>query len=183
MTIRIKCASLLGMCMNPEFLSGEASASPAVDPMLVGARRLDKAGFGDGLLSARNGPRTTTHAQVPFGMLQAGDFVEIADYDPHLDRTLCIGRREPHPFGHLHALVYRAKKEVGAIAMVALSAEAPARVAQLPHVERQPRPLESALAVLEALRGRDAVRFDRFVFVTGRDVNEALSRAGMLLGA
>lgn len=167
--------------MNPEFLSGEASASPAVDPLLAGARRLAALGFGGGALSARNGLRTTTHANLPFELLTAQDFVEVADYDPHLDRLLCIGKREPHVHAGLHALVLRAKKEVGALVMVD-AAGAPSVLEGLPKAKRGRTQLESALAVLEALRGRDAVAFGTFAFVTGRSPEEALARAEKLLG-
>jgi hypothetical protein len=158
--------------VNPEFLSGEASASPAVEPLLAGARRLAQGGHGAGLLSARNGLRTTTHASVPFESLAMGDFVEVADYDPHLDRMLVIGKREPHAFAGMHALMLRAKKEVGAIAMVEGKPKA-----DLPVAKRGRTMLENALAALEALRGREAVAFATYVLAVGRTPEEALARA------
>jgi hypothetical protein len=161
--------------VNPEFLSGEASASPAVDPLLAGARRFAEMGIGAGLLSARNGLRTTTHAQVPFDGLQASDFAEVADYDPHLDRLLVIGARSPHPLAGMHALILRAKKEVGAIAMVE------GDPGGLPAVKRGRTTLESALAVLEALRGGDAVAFGPYLLAVGRTPEEAIARAEALL--
>lgn len=164
--------------VNPEFLSGEASASPAVEPMLAGARRLAAAGFGAGALSARNGLRTTTHAALPFDLLTAQDFLEVADYDPHLDRLLCIGTRAPQPHAGMHALILRAKREVGAIAMVETTL-APAGV---PEAKRGRTQLESALAALEKLRGGDAVRIGPHLVVTGRSVPEALTRVDALLG-
>ncbi|GEM_PF-1066756 len=167
----MKRASGARPAVNPEFLSGEASASPAVEPMLAGARRLAEAGHGAGLLSARNGLRTTTHANVPFGSLAAGDFVEVADYDPHLDRLLVIGKREPHSFAGMHALMLRAKREVGAIAM----AEGKPREG-IRAVSRGRTMLESALAALEGLRGRDAVAMAPYVLAVGRTPEEALAR-------
>ena len=168
--------------MNPEFLSGEASASPAVEPMLQGARRLAGLGFGGGALSARNGPRTTTHANLPFELLTEQDFIEVADYDPHLDRLMCIGKREPQPHAGLHALILRAKKEVGAIVMLDAQG-APALLARLPTATRGRTTLESALAVLEKLRAADAVALGALVIVVGRSVREALERAEALAGA
>lgn len=168
--------------MNPEFLSGEASASPAVEALLEGARRLAQMGFGVGALSARNGLRTTTHANLPLGMLTAQDFVEVADYDPHLDRLLCIGKREPHAHAGLHALMLRAKKEIGGLVMLDLAA-APGALAPLPQAERGRTQLESALHALEALRGHDAVALGHFLVVTGRTPEEAVGRAFALLGA
>lgn len=168
--------------MNPEFLSGEASASPAVEPLLAGAHRLAALGFGAGALSARNGLRTTTHASLPLEMLSAADFVEVADYDPHLDRVLCIGSRPPHVHAGLHALVFRAKKEVGGLVMLDCQA-APQVLAPLPQAKRGRTQLESALAVLEALRGVDAVAHGNFLVVTGRTPEEALARAFAALGA
>lgn len=161
--------------MNPEFLSGEASASPAVEPLLEGGRRLAAKGHGGGILAARNGPRVTTHAAVPFEMLTPADFVEVADYDPHLDRLMLLGSRAPHPLAGVVALVFRAKKEVGALVGVEAS---PANV---PEVKRGRTTLESALAVLEGLRGGDAVRQGQHVFVVGRTPAEALARAEGLL--
>lgn len=168
--------------MNPEFLSGEASASPAVEPLLAGARRLAALGFGGGALSARNGLRTTTHANLPFEMLSPADFLEVADYDPHLDRLLCIGRREPHAHAGMHALMLRAKREVGAIAMVD-ARDAPRALAALPQAKRGRTPLESALAVLEALRGRDAAAMGQWVVATGRSPEEAVARVEAILAA
>lgn len=163
--------------MNPEFLSGEASASPAVETLLAGARRLDELGFGVGALGARNGLRTTTHANLPLGMLGPQDFVEVADYDPHLDRILCIGRRDPNPHAGLMALVLRAKKEVGGLVLV----EAP-DLAGPPEVKRGRNTLESAMATLEALRGRDACKLGRLLVVTGPTPELAIERALSLLG-
>lgn len=163
--------------MNPEFLSGEASASPAVEPLLDAARRLDAAGFGVGALSARNGLRTTTHASLPLAMLTSQDFIEVADYDPHLDRLLCIGRRDPQAHAGMHHLMLRAKKEVGALVMV--EAAAPA---SLPQAKRGRTQLESAMNALEALRGTDACAMPPFLLATGRTPTEALQRALALLG-
>ena len=160
--------------MNPEFLSGEASASPAVQPLLDGARRLDALGFGSGALSARNGLRTTTHARVPLGALSDQDFVEVADYDPHLDRLLCIGRRDPQPFAGMHHLMLRAKREIGAIVMV----EAPSAGDRAPGAKTGGRTqLDLALAALEALRGTRTTSVGAHVLVTGRFVEEAVGLA------
>lgn len=168
--------------MNPEFLSGEASASPAVEPMLAGARRLAALGFGGGALSARNGLRTTTHANLPFELLTDQDFVEVADYDPHLDRLLCIGTRAPQPHAGMHTLMLRAKREVGAIVMVDAAA-APAVLEGLPQATRGRTQLEGALAALEKLRGTDAAAVGQFLVVTGRSVKAALERAEQILAA
>lgn len=168
--------------MQPEFLSGEASASPAVEPLLAGARRLSDLGFGTGAVSARNGLRTTTHANLPLGMLGPQDFLEVADYDPHLDRLLCIGKRDPHPHAGLHALVLRAKKEVGGLVMLDC-AGAPQVLDGLPQAKRGRTQLESALALLEALRGKDAVALGPFLVVAGRTPEEALARTYAALGA
>lgn len=161
-----------------EYLSGEASASPAVEPLLEGARRLAAKGLGTGLLSARNGLRTTAHANVPFEMLSPNDFLEVADYDPHLDRLLLIGKREPHPFAGLHALIYRAKREVGAIAMIDLAGR---DAASVPEAKKGHTTLENAMGVLEALRGRDSARWRQFLVVTGRTPDEAVARAEAIL--
>ena len=166
--------------MNPEFLSGEASASPAVEPMLKGARRFAELGISGGAISARNGLRTTTHANLPFDLLTEQDFLEVADYDPHLDRLLCIGSRAPQPHAGLHALILRAKREVGALVMLD-AAGAPRVLEGLPRADRGRTHLESALAVLEKLRGTDAAAMGSFLVVTGRSVPEALKRAEALL--
>ena len=164
--------------MNPEFLSGEASASPAVEPLLEAARTLDAMGFGAGALAARNGLRTTTHANLPLGMLGAQDFIEVADYDPHLDRLLCIGRRDPHARAGMAHLVLRAKKEVGALLLV----EVPEAPAGVPAAKRGRTQLEMAMGALEALRGGDACAQGNLLVVTGRTPPEALARAVGLLG-
>lgn len=164
--------------MNPEFLSGEASASPAVEPLLEAARTLDGLGRGVGALAARNGLRTTTHATMPLGMLSAQDFVEVADYDPHLDRLLCIGRREPHARAGMMHLMLRAKKEVGALVMV----EVDAPPADVPSAKKGRTQLEMAMGALEALRGRDACVQGNLLVVTGRTPGEALARTVALLG-
>ena len=166
--------------MNPEFLSGEASASPAVEPLLAGARRLAEAGFGGGAVSARNGLRTTTHANLPFEMLTPQDFLEVADYDPHLDRLLVIGKRDPQPHAGVHALVLRAKREVHALVMVDAAA-ARERLAGLPGAKRGRTHLETALALLEALRGSDAATLGTFLVVTAQSVPAAFARAERLL--
>lgn len=163
--------------MNPEFLSGEASASPAVEPLLAAARHLAKLGVGSGALAARNGPRVTTHSATPFEALSTQDFVEVADYDPHLDRLMVLGSRAPHAHAGLHQLVFRAKKEVGCL----LQLETPGG-AGVPEAKRGRTPLENALALLEALRGKDAARLGAHLFVTGRTPQEALARAEALLG-
>ena len=163
--------------MNPEFLSGEASASPAVEPLLEAARRLSGLGAGSGTLAARNGPRVTTHAAVPFELLSPQDFVEVADYDPHLDRLMVLGSRAPHPHAGLQQLVFRAKKEVGALFMI----EASAIAETLPVAKRGRTTLENALGVLEALRAADAVGWSGHVVVVGRTPAEALGRAEALL--
>lgn len=154
--------------MNPEFLSGEASASPAVQPLLEGAHRLDALGFANGALSARNGLRTTTHARLPLGVISDQDFVEVADYDPHLDRMLCIGRRDPQPHAGMHHLMLRAKREIGAIVMVE------AKMAHLPVAKAGRTQLELAMGALEALRGARAIQVGAHVLVTGRFVDEAV---------
>lgn len=163
--------------MNPEFLSGEASASPAVEPLLAAARRLAALGFGSGTLAARNGPRVTTHASVPLELLTSQDFLEVADYDPHLDRLMLLGSRAPHAHAGLLHLVFRAKKEVGALFLV----EAPAVLEKLPTAKKGRTTLENALGVLEALRGRDAAAWGQYLVVAGRTPEEALARAEEML--
>lgn len=160
--------------MNPEFLSGEASASPAVETLLDGARTLAAAGLGVGALSARNGPRTTTHAELPFARLQPQDFIEVADYDPHLDRILCLGRRDPHALAGAHHLILRAKKELGAIIQV----EGPPPSAGTPTPRTQ---LDLAMRVLEDLRKGDVARVAGRTFVVGRSPQEAVKRALQVL--
>ncbi len=167
--------------MNPEFLSGEASASPAVEPLLAGARALAEAGFGAGSVSARNGPRTTTHGNAPLGMLTSGDFIEVADYDPHLDRLLCIGKREPHPLAGMHAIMMRAKKEVGAIVMVEIGERELAE--EVPRVKRGRTQLDHAMAALEALRHRDSAIVGGLLVVTALTPAAAFKRVNALLGA
>lgn len=163
--------------VNPEFLSGEASASPAVEPLLEAARRLVALGCGGGLLAARNGPRVTTHAPLPFELLTANEFVEVADYDPHLDRLMLLGSRAPHPHAGLVHLVFRAKKEVGALLLL----ESPKLTQKLPEAKRGRTTLENALGVLEALRGSDAISWGAHAIVVGRTPAEALARAEALL--
>ena len=163
--------------MNPEFLSGEASASPAVEPLLEGARRLAARGAGNGIVAARNGPRVTTHAAVPLEILAPADFLEVADYDPHLDRLMMLGSRSPHPHAGMVHLVFRAKKEVGALVLV----EAPAAAAKLPAAKRGRTTLENALAIIEALRTADAVAWDRHVVVVAASVPKAFARAEAVL--
>lgn len=163
--------------MNPEFLSGEASASPAVEPLLEGARRLAGQGFGNGIVAARNGPRVTTHAALPLEVLGPQDFLEVADYDPHLDRLMMLGSRAPHPHAGLVHLVFRAKKEIGALVML----DAPDVAARLPAAKRGRTTLENALAILEGLRSADAVAWGTMVVVTAPSVPKAFARAEAVL--
>lgn len=158
--------------MGAEFLSGEASASPSVAPLLDAARRLDALGFGNGALSARNGSRLTTHARSPFGMLTEQDFIEVADYDPHLDRLLCIGRRDPQSYAGMHHIMMRAKREVNCILMV----EAPAP-RNVPAAKVGRSQLELAMGALEAMRGVWAISQGKHVIVAGRFVEEAVGLA------
>ncbi|HUR70087.1 MAG TPA: hypothetical protein VM370_12650 [Candidatus Thermoplasmatota archaeon] len=161
--------------MNPEFLSGEASASPAVEPLLEGARRLAALGHGAGALCARNGPRMTTHAALPFDLLTPADFVEVADYDPHLDRLMLLGSRPPQPHAGMHALVFRAKKEIGALVQLEAAS------GKVPVAKKGKTTLENALGVLEALRSGDAVQWGNFLITVGRTPAEALARAEALV--
>lgn len=165
--------------MNPEFLSGEASASPAVEPMLEGARRLAALGFGGGYLAARNGPRVTTHAGVPFELLTPADFVEVADYDPHLDRLMMIGQRPAHAHAGLLQLIFRAKKEVGALVMVALGPPAYGRAASRhgPLAANGRTTLENALNILESLRGKDVVVWNGHLVAVAPSVPKAFAAA------
>lgn len=164
--------------VNPEFLSGEASASPAVEPLLGGAKRLAALGFGNGIVAARNGPRVTTHAALPLEVLSPHDFLEVADYDPHLDRLMMLGSRSPHPHAGLVHLLFRAKKEIGALVLV----EASAAAAKAPPAKRGRTTLENALAVLEALRGSDHVGWGSSLIVVAPSVPKAFARAEALLG-
>lgn len=149
--------------MNPEFLSGEASASPAVEPLVDAARALDEAGVTRAQLSARNGLRTTASADLPLASLTPMDFVEVADYDPRLDRLLCMGRREPHRLAPAHHLMLRAKKEIHVVVSIG---DAPAG----------PQ-LDVAMSALKELRGKDVARVGGLVVATGRTPMEAAQRA------
>jgi hypothetical protein len=106
-------------------------------------------------------------------MLSSQDFVEVADYDPHLDRLLCIGRRDPQPYAGMHHLMLRAKREVGALVMV--EARGPPALPAAKNAGRTQ--LDLAMAALEALRGVRAVTIGRHVVVTGRFVDEAIGLA------
>lgn len=160
---------------RPLFLGREPSQAPVVPELFAAARALAKAEHVGGALSARYGPRfVVTPASIPLDMLSAKDFVEVADFDPHQDHLLCIGEHAPAPEAAIHALVFRAKKEVGAIVDLAIAA-APAGV---PAVEKGKTTLDTALAVLEALRAADVVALaGKRLLATGRTPQEALERA------
>lgn len=166
--------------MNPEFLSGEASASPAVEPLLAGAKALAKAGYADGVVAARNGPRTTLHANLPLDKLGPNDFCEVADFDPHLERLLCIGRRDPHLDAGMIHLMMRAKKEIGALVIVG---NPPASTkGALPQAKPGAKPLDNAMAALEGLRSGEAVLLGERLLVTAPSIPKAFAHTRRLLG-
>lgn len=168
---------------RPLFLGTEPSQAPAVLDLLRAARGLSDGGISGGALSSRFGARFVVNAAgIPLEMLGGKHFVEVADYDPHQDHVLCLGEHAPSPYAPLHALLYRAKKEVGAVAQVELP-QGHEALARLPKVARGRTTLEGALAVLEALRTVDAVAFaDRTVLAVGRDVAEARAALERALG-
>lgn len=163
---------------QPHFLGTEASQNPLVLELTRLARGLDEAGFGEGAVSARYGPRVTINATgVPFRNLGDGEFVEVADYDPHLDRISCIGTQPPSEHAGLHQLLYRAKKEIMVVAQVKVGPDHVAHE-RLPKVEKGRSTLDDALAILEQLREHDAVTFDdRYVIAVGGTLPELELRA------
>jgi len=167
--------------MNPEFLSGEASAAPAVADLLSLAHELAEVGVPGGALGARNGLRTTTHADLPWARLGDQDFVEVADYDPNLGRLLCIGKRAPTPDAPLLALILRAKKELAAVAV--LQGQAARAPPGTPSAKRGSKPVEDALAALEGLRSHDIVVLGDDLVVAASRVAELRTACLSVLGA
>jgi hypothetical protein len=133
------------------FLGSEPSANPDVSGMLEAARRLSAAGIEEGGLTVRHGLRATASQGIPFGEITARAFVEVADYDPHRDTVLVLGPAHPHRFAALHTLILRAKHELGAVIQAPLPSGRAMPVA-VPFARAARGPLDSALAVLEALR-------------------------------
>ncbi len=163
------------------FLGTEASGSPDVPALQAAAARLVAVDLSAATLSARFGPRAVVNAAMPLDALGRDDFVEIADYDPHNDHVLCIGRHEPAHESALHALVYRAKKEVGAVAQV--TGNASGVEASVPRVVRGRTTVETALRVLEALRSADTIVLgEKQLLAVGRTPEEAVGRALRALG-
>ncbi|HVL48511.1 MAG TPA: class II aldolase/adducin family protein [Candidatus Thermoplasmatota archaeon] len=166
------------------FLGGEPSTNPLTGDLVAIARALVETGVGHGALSARHGLRATINAAaVPLEALRVEHFVEVADYDPHGDRLMVLGAHEPSPWAGLHALLYRAKREIGAVVQVEMPSSAlPSGLAT---VARGRTTLEGALGVLEALRTATVVGFaGRHVVATGANPKEAHAAAlGVLGGA
>lgn len=145
--------------MRPVFLGTEASQAPEVVELVALGRKIaERVGpRAGGLLSMRNGPRCIANVgDLPFGALGLGDFVEVADYDPKTGQIFFLGTRTPGADAPLHAMVYRAKAEVGAIAQVPLP-QGHAALKDVEVVERDARPVIVASTVLRLLRETDAV--------------------------
>jgi hypothetical protein len=168
----------------PFFLGGEPSTNPAGGDLVEVAHALAADGAGEGAVSARHGLRATVSASgVPLEAVGPEHFVEIADYDAHLDRVMVLGKHPPSPWAGLHALVYRAKKEVHAIVQVSLAADHPA-LARLPAAKKGRTTLDNALSILEALRGASAVAFaGRYRVAAGSSPKEAFAAAERALGS
>lgn len=159
---------------QPLFLGSEASANPDVEELLRIARELVADGAGEGSISVRHGLRATMTLGKPLETLGPKDFVEVADYDPHGDRVLVMGPVAPHAHAGLHALVLRAKKEIGAIVQVALPDDHPA-LARLVQAKRGRTTLDHAMSALEALRASPVIRATRTqAMAVGRAPAEAL---------
>ncbi len=162
------------------FLGNESSASPLAPVLRDLADVLRERGFDRAALSARFGPRMVTNATTALAGIGPDDFVEVADYDSHNDHVLVIGDREPGSHAALHALVFRAKKEVGAIVQMD-AAQAAGR--DLPDVVPARRVVDSAMGILEALRATDAVRFGTgSVFAVGATPRDAVIAALTAIG-
>ncbi|HWG92019.1 MAG TPA: class II aldolase/adducin family protein [Candidatus Thermoplasmatota archaeon] len=162
---------------RPLFLGSDVVATPEAEALVAAAHRLSKAGVTGAALSARVGPRfAITAGGMPLDMVGMEHIVEVVDYDPHIDQILCIGPQPPSPLAPLHALVYRAKKEVWAILQTDLPAAHPAR-AGAPAVTPGRTHLEGSLKLLEALRTSSVVQYGKTaVFSVGRTVDEAARR-------
>lgn len=160
---------------SPLFLGNEASTNPDVEELLRIARELVADGAGEAAISVRHGLRSTMSLAKPLESLGPGDFVEVADYDAHNDHVLVLGPTAPHAHAGLHALILRAKKEVGAILQIPLAPDHPA-LARLPQVARGRTTLDFALGVLEKLRGAPVVRPTKsHLIAVGRSPAEALA--------
>lgn len=159
---------------RPLFLGNETSQNPAVRDLVSAAKALSNAGVGLGAVSARHGLRATINAGgVSFSGLTPAHFVEVADYDPHADTVMCLGPSPPTEHAALHMLVYRAKKEVGAIVQADIPPDHAVH-ARLPQVKLGRTVLETAMTLLEALRTADAVSLGgHFVWVTAPTIDAA----------
>ncbi len=167
---------------RPHFLGHEPSQAPVVIDLLRATRALAATGLGDGAVSARYGNRFVVNAAgVPLDVLGGRHFVEVVDYDPQNDVLLVIGEHAPHARANVSALVYRAKKEVGAIVHVALPDGHPV-LARIPEVAKGRTPIETALSVLEAIRGASVVALGRDALAVGADVERARAALEAALG-
>ncbi|MHB8604875.1 MAG: class II aldolase/adducin family protein, partial [Thermoplasmatota archaeon] len=118
---------------TPVYLGHEASRAPVVADLVAAAKACVAAGATSGALSARYGPRCVINAETLLETLGPDHFVEVADYDAHNDHVLVLGSSPPSSRAAIHSLLYRAKREIGAI--VELDADADA-LATLPQVKR-----------------------------------------------
>lgn len=165
--------------MRPVFLGTEASQAPEVVELVALARRLGGAlgPRAGGALSMRNGLRHIMNVgDVPFAAVGLADFVEVADYDPLTGQIFCLGTRTPGGDAPLHAMLYRAKAEVACLAQLprpeGLEVEA---------VERDPKPLNVAAAVLRLLRTTDAVALGDDVLVVAPTLPRLARRLDQVL--
>ncbi|HLE97677.1 MAG TPA: hypothetical protein VI997_09940, partial [Candidatus Thermoplasmatota archaeon] len=137
----------------------EPSQAPEVVELVSLGRRLG-ARLGPratGGLAMRNGLRCiVTAAEPPFAALGLGDFVEVADFDPHTGQIFCLGTRPPDADAPLFSMLFRAKAEIGALAELRLAA-GHAVLKDVEAVERDARPLLVATEVLRLLRETDTV--------------------------
>ena len=163
--------------MRPVFLGTEASQAPEVVELVALARRIGTAlgPRATGALSMRNGHRHIQNVgDRPFAALGLSDFVEVADYDPLTGQIFCLGTRTPSGDAPLHAMLYRAKAEIACIAQVPRP-----EAAEIEAVERDPKPLHVAAAMLRVFRETDTVALGNDAFV----VAPALPRLARRLDA
>lgn len=167
--------------MRPVFLGTEASQAPEVVELVALARRVG-AGLGPratGALSLRNGLRHIQNVgDRPFQAVGLSDFVEVADYDPLTGQIFCLGTRTPGGDAPLHAMLFRAKAEIACIAQVPLP-----KGAELEVVERDPKPLNVAAAMLRCFRETDAVALDNDAFVVAPTLPKLARRLDALLAS
>ena len=104
-----------------------------------------------------------------------GERGEGGEKEQKIESEMVIGKGRTKTVGGMKGVILRGKKERGGKVMVE------GEEGGLPAVKRGRTTLESALAVLEALRGRDAVVFGSYLVAVGRTPAEALARAEALL--